>query len=384
MVFELSGVLAKITHYSFGRNIRCALPNSSYIQNFHSRSLSPLQCIVTKNIAAGDIVGNHLFSSDGDRAPALDHLLTVVTSKILNVVQRTVALGLMENFEGSNPQAHEMVTELHGFANVPNTLSQITWLRSCKLGYYGSIFAAHGISSVRAISLLDGDVTIVPHLAEEGAAVTKNTVVSETSRLLGAIADAKASELAFPLHMRAFYFKDSDASLLTMLYSSSAVILSLGNPLSALLLGSIGIGWFVFTLIPATHMDTLFVGSYGSDVMSFILVITAVLSRLTSTITARNVQMLLTWALCIEQLVAYQFPSFFNDLEMLAATDDCASRQLSPPGSFVCQAYMRNSELVYWTLLAKEIIFTGPFFLFSLTLWKMQHLFIRAFLVYFR
>ena len=261
---------------------------------------------------------------------------------------------------------------------------QITWLRSCKLGYYGSIFAAHGISSVRAISLLDGDVTIVPHLAGEGAAVTKNTAVAETSRLLGAIADAKASEMSLPLDKRAFYFKDSDASLLTMLYSSSAVILSLGNPLSALILSCLGIGWFVFTFIPATHMDTFFVGSYGSDVMSFILVITAVLSRLTSTITARNVQMLLLWAFCIEQLVAYLFPSSFNDLEMLAATDDCASKQLQPPGSLVCQAYLQSRELVYWILLAKAITFTGPLFMFSLTLWKMQHLFIRSFLVYFR
>jgi hypothetical protein len=64
---------------------------------------------VTKNIVAGDIVGNHIFSSEGDRAPVLDHLLSVVSGKILSVVQRTVALGLMENFEGSNPQAHEMV-----------------------------------------------------------------------------------------------------------------------------------------------------------------------------------------------------------------------------------------------------------------------------------
>jgi hypothetical protein len=257
-------------------------------------------------------------------------------------------------------------------------------LRNHKLGYYGSIFAAHGISSVRAVSLLDGDVNTVPNLAEEGAAVTKNTVIAETSRLLGVIAEAKASELSLPLDKRAFYFKDSDASLLTMLYSSSAVILSLGNPLSALILSSLGIGWFVFTFIPATHMDTFFVGSYGSDCMAFILVITAVLSRLTSTITARNVQMLLLWAFCIEQLVAYFFPGTFNDLEMLAATDDCASKQLPPPGSLVCQAYLRNSDLVYWTLLAKAIIFTGPLFMFSLTLWKMQHLFIRSFLVYFR
>lgn len=64
---------------------------------------------MTKNIVAGDIVGNHIFSSEGDRAPVLDHLLSVVSGKILSVVQRTVALGLMENFEGSNPQAHEMV-----------------------------------------------------------------------------------------------------------------------------------------------------------------------------------------------------------------------------------------------------------------------------------
>ena len=67
------------------------------------------QCIITKNIVSGDIVGNRLFSSEGDRASVMDHLLTVVSGKILDVVQRSVALGLMENFEGSNPQAHEMV-----------------------------------------------------------------------------------------------------------------------------------------------------------------------------------------------------------------------------------------------------------------------------------
>jgi hypothetical protein len=251
-------------------------------------------------------------------------------------------------------------------------------LRSHKLGYYSSIFAAHGISSIRAVSLLDGDVNIVPHLAGEGAAVTNNTVIAETSRLLGVIAEAKASELSYPLDDRAFYFKDSDASLLTMLYSSSAVILSLGNPLSALILSCLGIGWFVFTFIPATHMDTFFVGSFGSNFMSCILVITAVLSRFTSTITARNVQMLLLWVFCIEQLVAYFFPRTFHDLEMLAATDDCASNQLTPPGSLVCKAYLQNSDLVYWTLFAKAVIFTAPLFMFSLTLWKMQHLFIHA------
>jgi hypothetical protein len=42
----------------------------------------------------------------------MDHLLTVVSGKILDVVQRSVALGLMDNFEGSNPQAHEMVRAL--------------------------------------------------------------------------------------------------------------------------------------------------------------------------------------------------------------------------------------------------------------------------------
>jgi hypothetical protein len=67
---------------------------------------------VTKNIVSGDVVGNHLYSSEGDRAPVLDHLLTVVTGKVLAVVQRAVALGIMENFEGSNSQAHEMVREL--------------------------------------------------------------------------------------------------------------------------------------------------------------------------------------------------------------------------------------------------------------------------------
>lgn len=67
------------------------------------------QCIITKNIVSGDIVGNRLFSSEGDRTSVMDHLLTVVAGKILDVVQRSVALGLMENFEGSNPQAHEMV-----------------------------------------------------------------------------------------------------------------------------------------------------------------------------------------------------------------------------------------------------------------------------------
>ena len=70
--------------------------------------------------------------------------------------------------------------------------------------------------------------------------------------------------------------------------------------------------------------------------------------------------------------------------EMLAATDDCASNQLSPPGSWVCQAYLENSDLIHYTLLIRAIMLSGPMFLFSLTLWKFQHWFARSFLVYFR
>jgi hypothetical protein len=267
---------------------------------------------------------------------------------------------------------------------IPDVTPQITWLRSCKLGYYGSIFAAHGISSVRAVSLLEGDVTIVPLLAAEGAVATKNTVVAETMRLVGAIADAKESELSLSLDKRAFYFKDSDASLLTMLYSSSAFILSIGNPLFSLCLVCIGILLFVATFVPVTHIDTVFVGSYGSFVASFMFLSVAVLSRVTSTINARNFLVLQLWAFSTQQLIAYFYPKTFHDVEMLSATDDCDLNQLSPAGSLVCQAFLLNSTLVHWILLLRAICFSGPMFLFSLTLWKMQHLFARSFLLYFR
>ncbi len=261
---------------------------------------------------------------------------------------------------------------------------QITWLRSFKLGYYGSIFAAHGISSVRAVSLLESDSSMVPLLAAEGAVATKNTIIAETMRLVGLISDAKDSELSLPLDKRAFYFKDSDASLLTMLYSSSAFILSLGNLLYTLCLGCIGFGWLVLTFIPATHMDTFFVGSYGSFVVSFMLISVAVLSRVTSTINARNFLMLLLWAFSIQQPIAYFFPQTFNDVEMLAATDDCAVNQLPPLGSLVCKAYLQNRTLIHWILLTRAIFLSVPMFLFSLTLWKVQRFFARSFLLYFR
>jgi hypothetical protein len=107
-------------------------------------------------------------------------------------------------------------------AHHPRALELCGWLQTHNFSKYAGIIARHGITSVDALSKLDIG-SAVPILAEDCALSCGESRMQAIVSLGRAVAMAKASELSLPLSARFKRFVDTDASILSAIYSSCGV-----------------------------------------------------------------------------------------------------------------------------------------------------------------
>jgi hypothetical protein len=114
-------------------------------------------------------------------------------------------------------------------AHHPRAQELCDWLHELNLSRYTGVIARHGITSVYAFSLLDAG-SAIPALAEDCALGCGQTRVHAIGALSRALALAKCSLLSLPLSQRCSRFIDTEASLLSAMFSSCGVDSILTKP----------------------------------------------------------------------------------------------------------------------------------------------------------
>jgi hypothetical protein len=106
------------------------------------------------------------------------------------------------------------------------------FLSSLNMANYTKVLASHNITNVHDLSSLSiQDDSVIKLIAEHGVKITNSSVAAEIVKLRSAIVASKTSPFSKPLNARLLDFIDEDASLLTMLQSSSVVDHVLSKPL---------------------------------------------------------------------------------------------------------------------------------------------------------
>jgi len=164
----------------------------------------------------------------------------IVTAVTMCIQQSSV---FMDDFKAHHPRARELCH----------------WLQMNNFSKYAGIIARHGVTSVYALSVLDVG-SAVPILAEDCALSCGESRMHAIVSLSRAVAMAKASELSLTLSARFNRFVDTDASVLSALYSSCGIdaILTKYQILFLILLGSfafINIGIFVLDVVDYTFLS---------------------------------------------------------------------------------------------------------------------------------
>jgi hypothetical protein len=168
----------------------------------------------------------------------------IVTAVTMCIQQSSV---FMDDFRAHHPRARELCD----------------WLQTHNLSKYTGIIARHGITSVYALSVLDVG-SAVPILAEDCALSCGESRMQAIVSLSRAVAMAQSSELSLPLSARFNRFVDTDASILSALYSTCGVdtILTKYQILSLILFGSFAFfnfGTFVLDIVDHPFLSVNFV-----------------------------------------------------------------------------------------------------------------------------
>ena len=158
----------------------------------------------------------------------------IVTAVTMCIQQSSV---FMDDFKAHHPRARELCH----------------WLQTNNFSKYAGIIARQGITSVYALSVLDVG-SAVPILAEDCALSCGESRMQAIVSLSRAVAMAKASELSLPLSARFNRFVDTDASVLSALYSSCGIdaILTKYQILFLILLASVlffNLGTFLLDIV---------------------------------------------------------------------------------------------------------------------------------------
>jgi hypothetical protein len=135
------------------------------------------------------------------RQQALDAVVKEALTAVVMCIQTSSVF--IHDFKLHHPRARELCD----------------WLRTHSMSKYTGVIARHGISSVHALSLLDVG-SAIPVLAEDCALSCCETRMQSIVTLSRAVALAKSSELSLPLSARLNRFIDTEASILSALYSS--------------------------------------------------------------------------------------------------------------------------------------------------------------------
>jgi hypothetical protein len=135
------------------------------------------------------------------REQALDKVVKEALTAVVMCIQTSSVF--IHDFKLHHPRARELCD----------------WLRTHSMSKYTGVIARHGITSVHALLLLDVG-SAIPVLAEDCAPSCTETRMQSIVALSRAVALAKSSELSLPLSARLNRFVDTEASILSALYSS--------------------------------------------------------------------------------------------------------------------------------------------------------------------
>jgi hypothetical protein len=147
-------------------------------------------------------------------------------------------------------------------ANYAQLYELFDFLSSLNMAHYTKVFATHNITSVFDLSSLNvQDDTVIKLIAEHGVKSTDSSVAAEIVKLRSTIAAAKGSRHSKLLNDRFRDFIDQDASLVTLLQSSSLVDHVLSKTLFLALVFIICLGlaiWRIVKLSSAAIDETLY------------------------------------------------------------------------------------------------------------------------------
>jgi hypothetical protein len=132
---------------------------------------------------------------------AVDVVVKEALTAVIMCIQQSSAF--IDDFKVHHPRARELCD----------------WLQANNMSSYTGVLARHGISSVYALSLLDVG-SAVPVLAVDCSLSCGETPMKAITCLSRAVALAKSSELSLSLSVRLNRFIDTEASVLSALYSS--------------------------------------------------------------------------------------------------------------------------------------------------------------------
>jgi len=138
-----------------------------------------------------------------------DNQIEACYEKVLLIIQDQ-----SKHMESSFVTAHE--------GNTSQSIELRHWLQLINLSYYARVLAHNNVSSLHALSQLDGNLEILSKVAAQGAIASGRTQVSEYNELLSAVQLAKKSELSRPIEERFASFVDREASFMTASFSSRA------------------------------------------------------------------------------------------------------------------------------------------------------------------
>jgi len=138
-----------------------------------------------------------------------DNQIQACYEKVLLIIQDQ-----SKHMESSFVRAHE--------GNTSQSIELRHWLQLINLSYYARVLAHNNVSSLHALSQLDGNLEILSKVATQGAIASGRTLVSEYNELLSAVQLAKKSELSRPLEERFASFVDREASFMTAAFSTRA------------------------------------------------------------------------------------------------------------------------------------------------------------------
>ncbi len=198
-----------------------------------------------------------------------DNQIQACSEKVLLIIQEQ-----SKNMKSSFVKAHE--------GNTTQSVELRHWLQLINLSYYARVLAHNNVSSLHALSQLDGNLEILSKISAQGAIASGRTEVSEYNELLSAVQLAKKSELSRPLEDRFAAFVDHDASFMTAAFSSRAGDIMLTKPLTQILLfiaGSLLLAAVIYNDIPDFESrDDILISSDLAAITANLALITLALS----------------------------------------------------------------------------------------------------------
>jgi hypothetical protein len=246
-------------------------------------------------------------------------------------------------YVSNNPLAHEL----------------LNFLDSCGLVHLHPVLVKHDITSVKEFSVLSQSQ--IEELADDGHELSTRPLMKETVEICCAVSAAQSSKLAWPVSKRLELFQDTEASFLTVIYSSYAIYLALQKPFFSLgvtaIFGCIGLGAGVYEihLDPIVYLPFILPNLARAAWMLFALFFVFVMNSTKAAFRTWLVGSFMTGASFV---LGFIFDKFMNGKIAWGDSKYCAfisSPQLYPDKYASCvhsnYVYFGYNAALYWALL---------------------------------